>query len=114
MNATAEASEIALGLVNAIGLICALWLLRVALERRSGLAHETHSITPKGPRFRTVNRQIRDRSTHAVTHGIGLAFALLLMFDVEWPSLVVAWSIVGVSTLFAVVLLFDLRGELQR
>src|SRR5688572_17241235 len=85
-------------IVNGIGVIASLWLAHISRERKVSTINEQFSITPKKPRLRNANRQIRDRLARAICQIIFVVLGTLDMFGIKLPYDGVIWLFLVAAT----------------
>jgi hypothetical protein len=99
-------------IVNGVGVIAAVWLAHISAERRKHTISEQYPITPKEPRLRNANRQIRDRAARAFCQMIFIFLGAMDILGVKLPFDGTVWLFLALAGILTLVSVIDLYGEI--
>jgi hypothetical protein len=114
MTPSAQFVEILWTLAHLVGLVAALGLVAITWRRRAAVFSESDPRTPKGPRIRVANRQLRDRGGRSAFHLVAMILGLLAMADAPWIDAAAGWVLFGISALIVMISVIDLSEEVAR
>lgn len=113
MSETASPIELLFIMCNLAGMVAALGLFAVSWERRVAVQLERFPITPKRPRLRVAQRQLRDRGVRASVHLAAVVLGIAAGLDTDVPEWTYAVGILVIMGTLAASSVAELYQELR-